>query len=90
MPECHRLGLGSQLLVAAVGILRQTERLEIRVLESSLAAQAFYRKHGFREVGKETSELLGSVIVEMIVMEAEVSTLKARLDTPQSGQHLTT
>jgi RimJ/RimL family protein N-acetyltransferase len=80
LPECQRLGLGSQLLAAAVGSLQQAERLEISVLESSLAAQAFYRKRGFRDVGKETSELLGSVVVEMIVMEAEIGILKAQLD----------
>lgn len=80
LPECQRHGLGSQLLAAAIGILRQAERVEIRVLESSLPARAFYRKHGFREVGKETSELLGNVTVEMIVMEAGVGTLKAQLE----------
>jgi RimJ/RimL family protein N-acetyltransferase len=88
LPECQRHGLGSQLLAAAIGILRQAERVEIRVLESSLPAQAFYQKHGFREVGKETSELLGSATVEMIVMEAQVGTLKAQLERKRHGQHV--
>lgn len=76
--ECQRKGLGSLLLKESANKLEHATHLEIRVLETSHSARNFYRKHGFGEVGRETEELLGGRAVDMIIMQAKVSNLKAQ------------
>jgi ribosomal-protein-alanine acetyltransferase len=50
----RRTGVASALFLAALGELhvRKATRLFLEVRESNTPAIAFYRKHGFRQVGK--------------------------------------
>ncbi|WP_207483651.1 GNAT family N-acetyltransferase [Arenibaculum pallidiluteum] len=53
-PSRQRRGIGTLLLEAAAARLETSDRMEVRVLESSSGAVAFYRKHGFSISHQET------------------------------------
>ena len=77
LPDRQRGGLGSLLLAKVLSELKGAESLEVRVLQTSEVAQTFYRKHGFTEVGREDSELLGDIKTELIVMRIDAASLSA-------------
>jgi ribosomal-protein-alanine N-acetyltransferase len=54
VPERRRRGFGSEMLRAVVarGIACGAERVILEVREGNAAARAFYRTHGFAEIGR--------------------------------------
>lgn len=50
VPEHRRKGVGSALLGQLLARTIGTRRIRLEVRASNLAAQAFYKKHGFQEV----------------------------------------
>lgn len=48
-PEHRRRGVGSALLDQLLTAAKGTRRIRLEVRASNLAAQAFYKKHGFQE-----------------------------------------
>ena len=77
LPNHQRCGLGSRLLARALSEVRPAKTVEVRVLPSSEVALAFYRKHGFNELGRETTELLAEISAELIVMSADAASLNS-------------
>lgn len=49
LPFTHGSGLGSQLLEASVG---SSSPVYLWIMDGNGRAEAFYRKHGFREIGE--------------------------------------
>ena len=89
LPDQQRRGIGSELLRTAIRVIEQAETVEIRVLESSKSAMAFYAGLDFVEIGREKAELIGALTIDTIVMSAGVSSLKALLPPQDNGiQHI--
>lgn len=61
LPEVMRQGLGGQLLEEALRLLREDgyERFYLWAIESNVAADAFYRKHGFHPTDDRTRYPIG-------------------------------
>lgn len=49
-PEHRRKGVASALLSELLAEAKDAQRVRLEVRASNLAAQAFYKKHGFREI----------------------------------------
>lgn len=60
LPEHQRSGAGT-LLLRAVREAAGERPIEVRVLQTSAHANSFYRKHGFRLVGQEATEIMPGV-----------------------------
>ncbi|MHC4077943.1 MAG: GNAT family N-acetyltransferase [Planctomycetota bacterium] len=57
---CHRQGLGTELLHhVEAGLHRKFEELRLESFEANTPANAFYRKHGWREVSKHFDDDAG-------------------------------
>ena len=72
-PTFQRTGIGARLLAAAVSSVSTAERLEARVMQPSPGAIAFYRKHGFRAVGEEMTEIMAALPMRTLVMAVPVA-----------------
>lgn len=68
LPEYQRSGAGT-LLLQAVRKSACERPIEVRVLHSSAHANSFYRKHGFRVVGREAVEIMPGVDTTCSVMQ---------------------
>lgn len=69
LPEASGLGLGKRLLEIGIAQARSEHAGPIRV-ESTVNAEGFYRRHGFRPVGKGYfSHGVGGVPIEIVHME---------------------
>jgi ribosomal protein S18 acetylase RimI-like enzyme len=66
--DYQRQGIGSELNKRAVSAFPGAKRVELEVLTKNDKARAFYKKHGFRNVGQKTFELEG-VKLPCVVME---------------------
>ncbi len=64
-PEFRRMGLGFGLIsYAAEKYKREGKRhITVRVAESNTSAYAFYKKHGFYEVFRETEETVRQIVM---------------------------
>lgn len=64
-PEFRRMGLGFGLILyAAEKYKREGKRhITVRVAESNTSAYAFYKKHGFYEVFRETEETVRQIVM---------------------------
>jgi GNAT superfamily N-acetyltransferase len=73
LPEAAGAGLGRRLLEIGIAGARRNHAGSIRV-ESTINAESFYRRHGFRPVGKGTfSHGLGGDPIEIVHMELSPS-----------------
>ena len=52
LPEHRRKGIASALLSHLLGEAKEAKRVKLEVRASNTAAQAFYKKHGFREASR--------------------------------------
>jgi GNAT superfamily N-acetyltransferase len=69
LPEATGLGLGAKLLNIGVDQARSGHVGPVR-LEATLNAEGFYRRHGFKSVGRGTfSHGLGGDPIEIVHME---------------------
>lgn len=69
LPEAAGLGLGRRLLEIGIGQARLGHIGPIK-LEATINAEGFYRKHGFRSVGRgQFSHGLGGEPIEIVHME---------------------
>lgn len=61
LPEATRRGLGGQLLEEALRLMREDgyERFYLWAIEGNAAAEAFYRKHGFRPTEEQVCYQIG-------------------------------
>ena len=68
-PEFRRRGFGVQLLGQAVSTYRPMGRtyLRLRCAPDNLAAQRFYRRHGFRKVAEEQGSRVPLDIMEKYI-----------------------
>jgi ribosomal protein S18 acetylase RimI-like enzyme len=67
-PGCQGGGLGERLLSAGWDAFPGLRRMRLEVLAGNRRAIAFYRKHGFRRVGRR-KEPLGEEALDLAVME---------------------
>lgn len=64
-PSFRRMGLGFGLVSYAVEKYRREGKrhISVRVAESNASAYAFYKKHGFYEVFRETEETVRQIVM---------------------------
>jgi ribosomal protein S18 acetylase RimI-like enzyme len=67
-PAHQRLGVGSTLMFAALSAFPQVPAIRLDVEEGNRKGMAFWKKHGFLEIGRKQLEVAGIVIV-LIEME---------------------
>lgn len=74
-PECRRLGVGSQLLDAALQLLvgRGAREVFLEVRATNTAAQAMYQRRGFLELGRRRA-YYRQPVEDAIVLRLDLST----------------
>jgi ribosomal protein S18 acetylase RimI-like enzyme len=78
-PDHQRQGIGGALLRQGTDWLSTSEALEVRVMQSSHGAVAFYRTYGFREMAIEDTELAPGLPLRTIVMTVPRPEFMSRL-----------
>lgn len=79
LPECHNLGIGTQLMRQALTtILKSTHNpsLCLWVLKDNISAINFYKKHGFIASGESSEELYEEIKIVDIKMTRSIDTIK--------------
>ena len=71
-PGCQGLGLGETLLEAGWAAFPGLRRMRLEVLAGNAKALAFYRKHGFRKMGRKRVPVLDEAL-DLRVMEKRLT-----------------
>ncbi len=71
-PPHQRKGIGSKLLEESIRSFPGTKKLHLEVEEQNVKGLSFYRKHGFREMGRKEQKLEDEVLM-VIEMEKQLS-----------------
>jgi ribosomal protein S18 acetylase RimI-like enzyme len=67
-PQCQRRGIGRQLLASSYRAFRGAQRVRLSVEAENRKGVAFYAKQGFRETARNSEEIAGAYL-ENVVME---------------------
>ncbi|WP_062223637.1 GNAT family N-acetyltransferase [Aureimonas sp. D3] len=68
LPAYQRSGVGRRLPARAIAERNSARVIEVRVLKTSLSAQAFYEALGFTVLREENEEMFSGVIQTLLVM----------------------
>jgi len=70
-PHYQRQGIGSQLINEAIKTFPKASKIDLEVEKQNYRALAFYKKHGFKKVGKKVFKV-ANVRLPCIVMEKTI------------------
>lgn len=71
LPSYQRKGIGSQLIQEAIKAFPGAVGIDLEVERRNRQAYAFYRKHGFKEVGEKVFEVKG-IRIPCAIMEKAI------------------
>ena len=67
LPDHQRRGIGKALMDSAAQAFPGIQKLSLPVEEKNAKGRAFYRKLGFREVGKRVDDVMGTQLTSIIM-----------------------
>jgi ribosomal protein S18 acetylase RimI-like enzyme len=70
LPNFQRHGVGSRLILQTKRNIKNSDSIEVRVLQSSKSAVSFYHKLGFNIIGDETTDLASGFSTPTLVMSS--------------------
>ena len=70
-PHYQRQGIGSKLIKEAIKAFPKASKIDLEVEKQNYRALAFYKKHGFKEVGKKVFKV-AKVSISCIVMKKTI------------------
>ncbi|OIO14483.1 hypothetical protein COV53_05915 [Candidatus Gottesmanbacteria bacterium CG11_big_fil_rev_8_21_14_0_20_37_11] len=71
-PIYKRQGIGSKLMNKVIGTFPDATKITLEVETENHNGQAFYRKHGFKAVGKKQFQVK-NVLMDCLVMEKQLA-----------------
>ena len=67
LPDHQRRGIGKALMDTAASAFPGIQKMSLPVEEQNAKGRAFYKKLGFREVGKRVDEVMGVQLTSMVM-----------------------
>lgn len=71
LPQHQRKGIGEALINDVIKHFPKAKKVQLHVEEMNSKGQAFYKKHGFKEIKREQEKVVNEII-EQILMEKEL------------------